>query len=128
MKANRTLQGIGANINLALTLCISLLASCQSSEERYVQRFDAFIDRVARESDNYSSEDWNQKDLQFEEFMEEFERIKRRLTTEQKEHIEYHSGRYLALRTKAATKGFLEDLEGGMRQLDGFLNELGVDD
>lgn len=112
-------------LRLYIVFAISfMLFSCSSPEEQLLKRFDGLIETVERNKDKYNRAQWEKMDNRFEDLLQEYDQLHYNLTDEQRNRIDKLIGKYVALRGKGEVEGLLKEFESGLKQLEGFLEEL----
>ena len=122
MTANRIWQKL---IVISLLIAYCILTSCDS--ESLMVKFDSCVANAEQHQEDYNLGQWEKMDNRFSSLVEEYKAIKDEMTDDQKSHVDLLIGKYLALRTKGQTNRFLEELSGGLKQIEGFLEEIAHD-
>lgn len=114
--------------------CMALalaLTACQTTVDSSIEKLSRFIDQVEQKSAEYSAEDWEKANEQFEELIDRLDEFKD-ITPEQAQEIARQQGRYAGIALKNGTDELLEgvgkSIEEAGKVLDGFLEGLGEDD
>ena len=110
---------------VCIMLAFSVLVSCQSASENYIRGFERFVSKVEKENANYTDEDWERKDLEFEKYTnEKYEKVEKKLTSNDRKKIGELTARYYKVRAMAYGNSLIDGVEEGIDYLDGFLNGL----
>lgn len=122
----RTSLFIGLIIVAIMTIT---LASCKSPSEKYINKFERFIEKVEKEGPSYSDEDWSQADSEFKSFItDQFEEVVDDMTDDEKNMVGKLCARYLKARlaNNQLYKTLLW-LKSYIQTIIGFLEGLGID-
>lgn len=109
---------------LILMFAAVLFASCTAALPK---QFTALADKVEKQGESFSAEQWDKVNAQFDKLMEKYNQVVDKLNADQKKVINAAIGRYQAASLKAGlgqaasaveelvegAKGFLEGLGGG---------------
>jgi hypothetical protein len=94
--------------------------SCDKTS--YISSFERFVNSVAENQESYTAEDWEQADLEFENFIDsEYVKYQAKLTQEENQKIGKLKGKYLAIRAKSEADNFMNSLKNSFEQLDGMI-------
>lgn len=108
---------------LFIVLTAAILASCQSKES-YIKDFEAFIEDVKAECDEYTLEDWEKADKKFARFSEEtYKKFADELSLEEKMEIAKCQTAYAAMKAKAGIKNLGKDIQEAAKKLDEAMKE-----
>ena len=118
---------------LAVTAVAALvLAACK---ETLPKRFDSFVDQVEKKAPNFSEEDWNKANTQFEKLVDEYQKNISAYTADEKKQVTAAIGKYAGIVAKSgintavdAVNQFLDQIPALFEGLGGFLKGLGLDE
>jgi hypothetical protein len=72
MKLKRFIPIASGVLVLGVVLFFVIKSFSPFSKESYLEKYEAFMDKVAEERDTYSDEDWKEIDEEYEQFNEEW--------------------------------------------------------
>ena len=108
---------------LAVTAVAALvLAACK---ETLPKRFDSFVDQVEKKAPNFSEEDWNKANTQFEKLVDEFQKNKDSFTADEQKQITADIGKYLGIVAKSGFDTVINAVNGFMDQIPSLLESIG---
>jgi hypothetical protein len=112
--------------SLIFSILIFSFFSCNSlSSDAYISNFYDFVASVEKEYQDYQSNDWEKKDLIFEQFSEvDYEKYKSNLTSTQNTEVNRLIGKYQAIKIKSAINSTSLQLNNVLEQAGGLLEEL----
>ena len=115
-------------LSVMTILFVALCYSCDPVKS-YIEEFDAFVTETEASSENYSEEDWEKADEKFASFVdEEYKKVAKKLTREDRKTVNQIKAKYLALRTKAVAKGLIDNMDQKLEEIidgyDTFIEEL----
>ena len=111
----------------SLVLLAVAFASCQSGvgAQAYLIEFEAFIEGVESNVDTYSQTDWERNDAEFSKFMgSKFEKVKDKLTSEEKKKVGELTARYYKAKMKSAGKSLKGKIIEWKDYIEGFTEEV----
>jgi hypothetical protein len=100
------------------------LACCNAfySKSNYIEDFTAFVQETKSNCSNYTEEDWITADAQFDIYaVQDYEKFKQDLTSEEKFIIGKLKGSYTLLKLKKGASDFLEETKDVLDQAGGFI-------
>ena len=98
---------------LLAMLMITFLVSCSGSSPKvYIKSFEKFVAKVEADGDNFSNADWDKADAKLAEFIDKYDEISNKFTTEEKKHIIDLNARYLLKKSKVKGSEALDLLNG----------------
>ena len=112
---------------LLLAVLAVAFAACQSGAgaQVYLMEFEAFVEAVESNVDNYSQTDWERNDAEFSKFMgNKFEKVKDKLTSEEKKKVGELTARYYKAKMKSVGKSVKGKLNEWKDYLEGFTDEV----
>ena len=98
------------------------MVSCTSALPK---QFTALADKVEKNGESFSKEQWNKVSAQFDKLMEQFNQNQDKFNAEQKKEINSAIGRYQAAVLKAGIGEVGKAIEGAIEGAKGFLESLG---
>ena len=109
-----------------MILFSSMVLSCTPSNQRSIDRLNAHIENVEKNYKTYSSEDWEQANLEFEAIVAQLEENYETMTIEEREVALKAIGRYYGLAAKQgfedAAQEFQKIYESLPSLIDGFMD------
>lgn len=105
-------------------IVIMLLASCQSTPWGYVNNFERFVERVEKNATSYTNEQWEKNDGQLKKFVDQYDKEKQRLSSDEKKKVGELTVRYYKARVKAKGLNILGEIDGWLEYLKGFGDEI----
>ncbi|MDR0874445.1 MAG: hypothetical protein LBN27_13440 [Prevotellaceae bacterium] len=114
---------------LFVILTAFLTCACsQYSKTAYLKNFESFVADVEQNYQQFTEQDWQKKDAEFEEYSEKYyKKHKRDLTDAEKKKIGKLHARYLIAKSKGLGGNFLDDVKDGINYINGFFDELTED-
>ena len=119
------------NINIVKPLLLLMMAvvfaSCQfgPGAQAYLIEFEAFIEGIESNVDTYSQTDWERNDAEFSKFMgDKFEKVKDKLTSEEKKKVGELTARYYKAKMKSAGKSLKGKIIEWKDYIEGFTEEV----
>ncbi len=102
---------------LLLLASILLMVSCApASKEKYLQRFDEFIQEVSDNKDSYTEEDWTRVAEKYDKFCGEwYDKFEKEFTLLEKGHIVANEGKWLYYQNLS---GVISDLDKAIQSID----------
>ncbi|MBR6847233.1 MAG: hypothetical protein IKM74_03790 [Bacteroidales bacterium] len=108
-------------------MLLLMLVSCQSGASRFVNKFERFIERVESNASSYSQVEWEQKDEQFQEFVDDYKELKKDLSPDEKRKVGELTIRYYKARVKSFGFGVLGEIGGWLEYIQGVADEIKED-
>ena len=109
---------------IAGVMLLLLLLSCQQKPRNYVGGFERFVVQIEQNASSYTSQDWENNDVKFEDYLERFNGQKAKLTTEEKKKIGELTARYYKARVKSVQNTVMNELNDWADFIEGFTNEI----
>jgi secreted Zn-dependent insulinase-like peptidase len=103
---------------------ILLLASCQSKPLGYVDSFERFVERVEKNASSYSQEQWEKNDEKLQNYIERYDKEKKKLSSDEKKKVGELTVRYYKARVKSLRLNILGEIGDWIDYLQGFANEI----
>ena len=102
-------------------------------------RFERFVDKVEKNADSFTKEEWQSASDQFDKLMADYEKSYDKLSDQDKERIDKAIGRYHALVVKSGINSVIESfneavsdlsstIKGIVKGIGSFFEELGKGD
>lgn len=110
---------------LFLLFAVVLMVSCTAALPK---QFNALADKVEKQGESFSAQQWENVNAQFDKLMEKYNKVVDKLNADQKKEISSAIGRFQAASLKAGLSqaaGAVEELVEGAK---GFLEGLGGDE
>lgn len=110
-----------------LAILAVVFAACQSGAgaQAYLLEFEAFVEAVESNVDTYSQTDWERNDAEFSKFMgNRFEKVKDKLTAEEKKKVGELTARYYKAKMKSVGKTVKGKINEWKDYLEGFTDEM----
>lgn len=106
---------------MVAVITLFTFSSCSETKESYVKDFTKFIEKVQKESDNYTSADWEKINKEFEEFaVTKYDKYSPELTTDEMFELTKLKANYLTVQTKhGINNGINNAIKEGKKVLDG---------
>jgi hypothetical protein len=105
-----------------IVLTTSIFVMGCSTKNNYLNDFNSFVTKVEANKTVLLEDDWQYLDAEFKKLSkEEYKKFSRKLTAEDKKAIGKLQARYLTIRIKSAGTQLLEEMEGGMKYLEGIM-------
>ena len=114
------------NVLKALTLClfVAFLTSCQTKEEKVINKMNALAERIENQTDSFTEEQWDAINDEFEALQDVAKECK--FTTEQKTAYAKAeaevSAAIIKQRAKEVTSDIKDAVEEGKEVLNGIFN------
>lgn len=84
---------------LIATFSLFILTGCSETKEDYVKDFGEFIEKVNKDSKDYSEDKWKKADAQFKEFSEtKYKKYSSELTASELVEITKYKASYMTIR------------------------------
>ena len=98
-------------------------SSCSETKESYVKDFTKFIEKVQKESDKYTSTDWEKIDKTFQEFaLTKYDKYSPELTTDEMLELTKLKANYLTIQAKHGIRtGINNAIQESKKVLDGLV-------
>ena len=109
-----------------LTLLLFLMGcSAFDSKTNYIEDFSSFVQETKDNCAKYTETDWAYADKQYDKYtVEQYEKFKLKLTSEEIESIGKLKGVYTALKIKKGANELLEQGKDAINQAKGIVDEL----
>ncbi len=120
-RMKKTTIEIGLLVGIVMIL---LFTSCQSKPLGYVDSFERFVERVEKNASSYSQEQWEKNDERLQNFIERYDKEKKKLSSDDKKKVGELTVRYYKARVKSMGFGILDEIGGWLDYLEGFANEI----
>lgn len=123
---------IRCNINCYLAvLGLLFLTACLNPEESVVKDMQGLLSQIKAQGDSISEENWEEFDNRIVELEKRYDKASSEMTPEQKKSFNKAKGKYVAIRLKSGIKNAVDKFQKGMedagQQLQGVMEEIGVD-
>lgn len=105
-------------------MMILLFVSCQSSPLGYVDSFERFVERVEKNASSYTNEQWEKNDEQLKKYVDQYDKEKQKLSSDEKRKVGELTVRYYKARVKAKGVNILGEINGWLEYLKGFGDEI----
>jgi hypothetical protein len=118
----------GIKIKKLLTLQLFFLTivtiGCSSyTKDDYLNDFTNFILDVEIEYKNYSMDDWEERNLEFQQFTDEYyQQYKEELTTEDRKQVAKLKAKYQTIIIKHNAKELIDGISDGLNLLEGVVD------
>jgi len=116
------------NITQTMVLAFFMLlqTSCDHfySKDNYLRDFEKFVTEIEENASAFTPTDWNEIHLQFDQLNTElYQRIHSELTSEDQQKIGHLKARYAKVMLKHNLNEMLDNVEDGVEQLKGAMEE-----
>ena len=114
-------------LQTALALCaVAVMAiSCQKP---LAERFTRFVDKVEASCSDYTSEDWEKADAEFQSLKQEYDSLRESLTEEERDAVGEAMGRYKRLYINSTLEDAVDEVGKILQDAGSVVNGfLGVD-
>lgn len=101
-----------------------LFVSCESTPWSYMNSFERFVERVEKNASSYSKEQWEKNDEQLKNYVEQYDKEKQNLSSEEKRKVGELTVRYYKARVKAKGLNILSEIDDWLEYLKGFGEEI----
>lgn len=101
-----------------------LFVSCESTPWSYMNSFERFVERVEKNASSYSKEQWEKNDEQLKKYVEQYDKEKQNLSTDEKRKVGELTVRYYKARVKAKGLNILGEIDDRLEYLKGFGEEI----
>lgn len=100
-----------------------VMSSCSETKESYVKDFTKFIEKVQKESDKYTSADWEKLDKTFEEFaVTKYDKYSPELTADEMFELTKLKAEYITIQAKHGINiGINKAIREGKKTIDGLV-------
>lgn len=105
-------------------ILILLLMACKSTPIGYVDNFERFVERVEKNVSSCSQEQWEKNDERLQNFIERYDKEKKKLSSDDKKKVGELTVRYYKARVKSMGFSILDEIGGWLDYLEGFANEI----
>lgn len=103
------------------TLLILVLMSCSSSTHKPVDKLNSYVEKVEQEYAEYSIEDWEKTQLEFEQLLANVEKNYENMTPDEREAAMKVIGRYYGLVAKQGIQNAAEETQKVLEALPAFI-------
>ena len=121
-----------------LLIAVFTLTACQPKAERYINDLKNFVEKVAEEGSDYTTEQWEKVSQEFNELVQRAEELEG-LTDEQKQEIMKLQGKFSGTMMKKGFDSLMKDadkvikdagkeIEKVGKAIEGFLEGLGEEE
>jgi len=110
-----------------ILVIVAFITTCSTfnTKEAYLQNFTDFISEIENNSQTYTEEIWNTKEMEYKKFIgEKYEQFQSQLTDEDQQTIGKLKARYFKIVLKSGLEQLEEDIKEGAKQLEGFIEEM----
>lgn len=111
-------------ISAGFLVFLFTLVSCSDLGVRNQSTLEKFVDRAGKNPEKLAPGDWEKADIDFGQFVKDFDRVKDKLNREQRDKANELIGRYYALRMKGFGNELKETIDDYGKQLEGALKEI----
>ena len=101
-----------------------LFVSCESTPWSYMNSFERFVERVEKNASSYSKEQWEKNDEQLKKYVEESDKEKQKLSSDEKRKVGELTVRYCKARVKAQGLNILGEMDDWLEYFKGFGEEI----
>jgi hypothetical protein len=125
--ASRLTTPVRASGLLLLTGFLMLVTSCNYfyNKEKYLRDYTRFVTDLEQQSPTYTTAQWDEAQLQFEQFNTElYQRIYTDLTPDDQQTIGRLKARYTKVQLRHQLNKMLDGVEDGLEQLKGVVEEM----
>jgi hypothetical protein len=103
-------------------LSIIILGCSFYSKDDYLKGFNAFIIKVEADYKTYSDEDWENKELEYQEYINsQYKKFKEKLTDEDVRSVGKLKGKYQAIKIKYEANKYIDKAVESINQLEGIV-------
>jgi len=110
---------------LLALVAVALLAAACNMFASLPDRMDAFVDSVEKNAANYTQEDWNKANEQYQAFCQEFQKKKDSLTGDEVKQFRAAMGRYASIAVKSGIDSVVSSVEEIGMSISGAFEEVG---
>lgn len=122
------MEGVKIKKLSALQLFFLLIVTfgCSSySKDDYLTDFENFVLDVEIRYKNYSANDWEERDIEFQRFADEYyQQYKEELTNEDKKQVGKLKANYQTTKIKYNAGKIIDKVEDGLNQLEGIIESV----
>jgi hypothetical protein len=126
-----SIYGLHLPINIAFRVLmvafLVLVTSCNYfyNKEKYLRDYTRFVTDLEQQSPTYTTAQWDEAQLQFEQFNTElYQRIYSDLTPDDQQTIGRLKARYTKVQLRHQLNKMLDGVEDGLEQLKGVVEEM----
>ena len=112
-------------VTLFLTMAALFLLAV-SCKETLPKRFDSFVNKVEKNCDSYSADDWDKANAEFEKLTQEYNDNKSAYSQEEQNQINVAMAKYIGLVAKSGLNTAIDAVNGLINQIPSFLEGLGI--
>lgn len=110
---------------LLALVAVALLAAACNMFASLPDRMDAFVDSVEKNAANYTQDDWNKANEQYQAFCQEFQEKKDSLTGDEVKQFRSAMGRYASIAVKSGIDSVVSSVEEIGNSISGAFEEVG---
>lgn len=111
-------------ISLVGIIMVLMLVSCESNLWSYMNSFERFVERVEKNASSYTNEQWKKNDEQLKHYVEQYDKEKQKLSSDEKRKVGELTVRYYKARVKAKGLNILGEIDGWLEYLKGLGDEI----
>lgn len=86
--------------------------------------FERFVKRVEKNATSYTNEQWEKNDEQLRKFVDQYDKEKHKLSSDDKRKVGELTVRYYKARMKGKGNNILDEIDGWLEYLNGFGEEI----
>jgi mevalonate pyrophosphate decarboxylase len=86
--------------------------------------FERFVKRVEKNAMSYTKEQWEKNDEQLKKYVNQYDKVKQKLSSDEKMKVGELTVRYYKARVKAKGLNILGEIDGWLEYLKGFGDEI----
>lgn len=101
-----------------------LFVSCESTPWSYINSFERFVERVEKNALSYSKDQWEKNDEQLKKYIEQYDKEKQKLSSDEKSKVGQLTVRYYKAMVKAKGLNILGEIDDWLEYLKGFGEEI----
>ena len=119
MKTTETKKSL---ILKTLFLAIIMIGCSFYSKENYLNDFQYFVSNIEKEYKNYSDEDWENADVEYHQYVEDYYiQFQDELTSQELKNIGKLKAQYQAVKIKYNANKIIDKVGDGLNQLEGII-------
>ena len=105
-------------------IIVILFVSCESTPWSYINSFERFVERVEKNASSYSKEQWEKNDEQLKKYVEQYDKEKQKLSSDEKRKVGELTFRYYKARVKSMGLNIFDEIGGWLDYIEGFGYEI----
>ena len=110
---------------ILFVILFSLFSCKNMTKESYISNYESFVNKVELNYENYSLNDWSEKDSLFEIYsVNLFNEYESQLTSEERNKINNLTGKYTGLRVSNLGKDIFKSIEDFGSQFESMLETI----